>query len=145
MAENVALFLLSTISFSFFFWVVPGWYSNKVGGLLGTMDQEASTDQQRPDRLNEVNVYALARSWDVTASDDDAAASCSASSSPPPPPPLPSPAADGPLAETCSGFFDVDVAGSTLRPGFAIVDPRPYQRLCRIKGSPFVLRPAFSY
>ena len=38
--------------------------------MLGTMDNEPTTDQMRPDRVIDMDLASLARSWDISANDD---------------------------------------------------------------------------
>jgi len=72
-----------------------GWYSNKVAGLFGTMDNEPTTDLMRPDRVIDMNLPSLARSWDVSSSDCKTAENSARKANP----------ADEKLIETCKNLF----------------------------------------
>lgn len=37
--------------------------------MLGTMDNEPTTDQIRPDRVIDMDLPSLARSWDISSND----------------------------------------------------------------------------
>lgn len=73
-----------------------GWYNNKVAGLLGTMDNEPTTDLIRPNRVVDLDLTSLARSWDVSSKKDCKTVDNFARKSVP---------SDDGLTEICASFF----------------------------------------
>ena len=95
-----------------------GWYNNKIAGLLGTMDNEPSTDLTRPDRVREEDVVSLSRSWEVSTSPNCKVVENLARA----------PVIDDQDLKTCGRFFGSST--SPLKSCYSTVDPDPYYKLC---------------
>ncbi|XP_057368025.1 uncharacterized protein LOC130689027 [Daphnia carinata] len=107
---------------------LSGWYNNKVAGMLGTMDNEPTTDLILPNRSVELDLNSLARSWDVSTKKDCKTIDNLARKSV---------AQEDSLTELCASFFQSQ--RSQLKKCLAVIDPSPYVNMCliksRVKGS----------
>ncbi|CAL8109862.1 unnamed protein product [Orchesella dallaii] len=106
---------------------VSGWYSRKIGGVLGTMDMEPVTDLSMANAKYTANLSQFFNSWDVS---DDTTEPCNESSS--------SGMVDktvdstSPLPMFCQKLFQSK--HSSLQPCFSVIDVDPYIDVCLAVG-----------
>ncbi|PSN49824.1 hypothetical protein C0J52_08839 [Blattella germanica] len=97
---------------------LAGWYFGKTAGLLGTMDNEPSTDFFTSQKTIDKDLESFVKSWAIepqicTSSKNFA---------------IESPKLDPSIINLCESFFKT--RASQFSPCFPVIDPAPFMRMC---------------